>query len=59
MQGAQGGAWEKKKSSGAPPPEKKQGRREEIRAGRGTGEEKEQWCPAIKEKTGKKRGNPS
>ena len=42
LQGVPGGAWEKKKSYGAPPAEKKQGRREEIRAGRGMGEEKEQ-----------------
>ena len=59
LQGVPGGAWEKKKSFGAPPPEKKQGRREEIRGGRGMGEEKELWCPAVKEKAGKKRGNPS
>ena len=25
---------------------------------RGMGEEKELWCPAVKEKTGKKRENP-
>ena len=54
-----GGAWEKKKSSGAPPAEKKQEGREKILPGRGTGEEKEQWCPAVKEKAGKKRENPS
>ena len=29
------------------------------RPGRGTGEEKEQWCPAAREKTGKKREKPS
>ena len=28
------------------------------RPGRGTGEEKELWCPAAREKTGKKRKNP-
>ena len=55
LQGVPGGAWEKKKSCGAPPAEKKQGRREKIRGGRGMGEEKELWCPAVREKAGKKR----
>ena len=54
-----GGAQEKKKSCDAPPSKKKQGRREKNRPRRGTGEEKEQWCPAVKEKAGKKRENPS
>ena len=81
------GHGEQKEAFGAPPPKKKQGRREKIRAGRGTGskrkplvprrqrknreEEKKSepggawrakrslWCPAAKEKTGKKRENPS
>ena len=53
------GHGEQKEACGAPPPKKKQGRREEIRGGRGTGEEKELWCPAVKEKAGKKRENPS
>ena len=55
LQGVPGGAQGEKKSSGAPPAEKKQGRREKIRGGRGMGEEKELWCPAVREKAGKKR----
>ena len=42
-----GGAWEKKKSFGVPPAEKKQGRREKIRAGRGTGSKKKLSYPAC------------
>ena len=81
------GHGEQKEAFGAPPPKKKQGRREKIRAGRGTGSKRKPlvprrqrknreeeiksepggawrakrslWCPAAKEKTGKKRENPS
>ena len=42
-----GGAQEKKKSFGAPPSKKKQGRREKIRAGRGTGSKKKLSYPAC------------
>ena len=49
------GHGEQKEAFGAPPPKKKQGRREEIRGGRGMRRKKEQWCPAGREKTGKKR----
>lgn len=39
--GVPGGAWEAKGSLWCPAGREKQGRREKIRAGRGTGEEKE------------------
>lgn len=46
-----GGAWEKKKSCGAPPAEKKQGRREKIRAGRGTGSKRKPLVPRRQRKS--------
>lgn len=41
------GHGEQKEACGAPPPKKKQGRREKIRAGRGTGSKKRLSYPAC------------